>query len=217
MSLRGDGRHPHGQCGSQGGGRQQAANSCSERQQKRCKTPLSPSEGAMTPRIRASVTSWQVFIALAVTVVIAAGLSASSPIGSGNSSGAGTSGFCDFSSDVVIAATQIQNLPKFKSLEGGQNYTLVSADEQGAETAYFDGVIQPDGSVSWSKTVYYPASWSLWYMPLPTYCAMGGSWVGVSFITAEVSLNADGSFNVSSASIYQGVFLPNSTLPSSHT
>src|SRR5437016_1714862 len=86
-------------------------------------------------------------------------------------SGSGTNGFCNFSSEVMATANQIRNLPRFIALEGGAIYTLVSAyQSSGVATAYIGGTTLPDGTVRWATTVYYPPSWSFWFMPFPTYC-----------------------------------------------
>jgi hypothetical protein len=119
--------------------------------------------------------------------------------------------FCNFPPEVTLLGNQIRNLSGFIALEVGENYTLVSADQNGVETAYLDGTTLPNGTTSWARTIYYPPYWSLMFMPLPTYCTSGGSWVGVRFIRAAVPVDANGSFDLGNISLYHSTFLPNGT------
>jgi len=92
------------------------------------------------------------------------------------------------------------------------NYSLVSAYQNGGvETAYVGGTTMANGAVSYATTIYYPAAWFFWFMPLPTYCTSGGSWVGVPFIRAAVNLNPTGGFNLTSVGFYHSTFYPNGT------
>jgi hypothetical protein len=145
-----------------------------------------------------------------VAVVVAVFALAGSYAGGTSSSGGSLR--CNFSPEVMAVANQIRSQSRFIQLEDGANYTLVSAYQNGGvETAYLGGATLPSGAVSFATTVYYPLNWYFWFMPLPTYCASGGSWAGVPFIRADVSLGADGAFNLSSASLYHGTFSPNGT------
>jgi hypothetical protein len=146
-----------------------------------------------------------------VIVVIVAGFAFVGSYASGTSvSGVGAR--CDFSPEVVAVADQIESQPRFIQLEDGANYALVSAyQNEGVETAYVNGTPLPNGAVSYDTTIYYPSDWFFWFMALPTYCANGGSWVGVPFIRADVDVNPDGRFNLSTVGFYHSIFYPNGT------
>jgi hypothetical protein len=119
---------------------------------------------------------------------------------------------CGFSPEVVAVAELVHNLPEFIQLEDGTNYTLVSAyQESNGGTAFINGTPMPNGAVSYATTIYYPAAWFFWFMPLPTYCNGGGSRVGAPFIRATVNLNPDGGFNLTSVGFYHSIFYPNGT------
>jgi hypothetical protein len=146
---------------------------------------------------------------LVVVALVAFAFIGTSPNGTSLS---GTDARCNFSPSVMTLANQIQSLPKFIQLEDGANYTLVSAYQSGGvETAYIGGTIMANGAVSYATTTYYPPDWFFWFMPPPTYCTIGGSWVGVPFIRATVNLNPDGGFNLTSVGFYHGTFYPNGT------
>lgn len=144
-----------------------------------------------------------------VVVVIIAGLAFAGTYGNGaNESGV----HCDFSPSVVAVASDIRNQSRFIQLENGANYTLVSAYQNGGvETAYVGGETMSNGAASYTTTLYYPPNWFFWFMPLPSYCASGGSWVGVPFIRATIDVDPDRGFNLSSVGFYQGTFYPNAT------
>jgi len=152
------------------------------------------------------------FIALSSLVVVAlVAFAFLGPLTNGTTqSGTGTR--CDFSPSVMALANQIQSLPKFIQLESGTNYSLVSANQNGGvETAYIGGTTMANGAVSYATTTYYPADWFFWFMPLPTYCINGGSWVGVPFIRATINLNPNGEFNLTGVGFYRSTFYPNDT------
>lgn len=123
-----------------------------------------------------------------------------------------TSARCDFPPEAAAVADLIHNQPKFIQLEDGANYTLVSAyQETSGGISYIDGTPMPNGAVSYATTIYYPAAWFFWFMPLQTYCTSGGSWVGVPFIRATVNQYPNGGFNLTSVGFYHGTFYPNGT------
>jgi len=146
-----------------------------------------------------------------VVVVIVAGFAFIGSISSGTNLPS-KSIPCDFSPAVAAVAAQVRNQPNFIQLEDGATYTLVSAyQETTGGTAYINGTPMPNGAVSYATTIYYPAAWFFWFMPLPTYCTGGGSWVGVPFIRATVNLNPDGGFNLTNVGLYHSTFYPNGT------
>ena len=151
-------------------------------------------------------------LAAVVIVLVVGGLVVGYYVGSGNRQTITTSSHCDYSPEVAAVADQIRNKPSFIQLEDGTNYTLVSAyQETSSGTAYINGTPMPNGAVSYATTIYYPAAWFFWFMPLPAYCASGGSWVGVPFIRATVNLNPDGGFNLTGVGFYHSTFYPNGT------
>ena len=146
-----------------------------------------------------------------IVVMLVAGLAFIGSYGYGAKESA-TVSRCAFSPEAVAVADQIRSQKAFVQLEGGTNYTLVSAyEETTGGTAYVNGTPMPNGVVSYATTIYYPAAWFFWFMPLPTYCANGGSWVSVPFIRATVNLNPNGGFNLSSVGFYRSTFYPNGT------